>query len=133
VRILTVRPCSFVAGPRHREDDGSSFPGAWPLQSLSLPSCLPTCPPAYDSLWVSGPFNGIPRTSPIVKRAVSPAPVPLAGFLNLSAVSWQIRVSRPCFVPQPFLGSSLQSFPLVKVAYPSRGSLASLQLSTGVL
>jgi hypothetical protein len=33
-----------------------------------------------------------------------PAPVPLSGFLNLSAVSRQARASRPCLVPQPFLG-----------------------------
>jgi hypothetical protein len=31
-----------------------------------------------------------------------PLPVPLSGFLNLSAVSQQVRVSRPCFMPQPF-------------------------------
>jgi len=67
-----------------------------------------------------------------VKRGVTPASVPLSGFRNLSAVSWQLRVSRPCSVPQPFLGFPLQSVPLVEIAYPSRGSLASLQLSTGV-
>jgi hypothetical protein len=67
-----------------------------------------------------------------MKRAVTPASVPLSGFLSLSAVSWQTRASRPCFVPLPFLGSSLQSVPLVEIAYPSRGSLASLQSSTGV-
>jgi len=54
-------------------------------------------------------------------------PVPLSGFLNLSAVSWQIRVPRPCFVPQPFLGFSLQSVPLTRIVYPSRG----LQLPCG--
>ena len=31
-----------------------------------------------------------------------PLPVPLSGFRNLSAVSQQVRVSRPCFMPQPF-------------------------------
>jgi hypothetical protein len=30
-----------------------------------------------------------------------PLPVPLSGFLCLSAVSKQVRVSRPCFMPQP--------------------------------
>ena len=49
--------------------------------------------------------------------------VPLSGFLNLSAVSWQTRASRPCLVPQPFVGSSLQSLPLAGIAYPSRGRL----------
>jgi hypothetical protein len=31
------------------------------------------------------------------------------------------RVPRPCFVPQPFLGFSLQSLPLTEIVYPSRG------------
>jgi hypothetical protein len=38
----------------------------------------------------------------------------------------------PCFVPQPFLGSSLQSFSLTRIAHPSRGRFAPLQLSTDV-
>jgi hypothetical protein len=33
------------------------------------------------------------------------------------------RALRPCFMPQPFLGSSLQSFPLAGIAHPSRGHL----------
>ena len=36
-------------------------------------------------------------------------------------------------MPQPFLGSSLQSFSLTRIAHPSRGRFAPLQLSTGVL
>jgi len=40
-----------------------------------------------------------------------PTSVPLSGFLNLSAVSWQRRVSRPCFVPQPPVGASFRVFP----------------------
>jgi len=42
-------------------------------------------------------------------------------LVNLSAVSWHTLVLWPCFVPQPFLGSSLQSFSLMEVAHPSRG------------
>jgi hypothetical protein len=49
------------------------------------------------------------------------ASVPLSGFLNLSAVSWHTRASWPCFVPQPFLGSPLQSFSLTEIAHLSRG------------
>jgi hypothetical protein len=63
--------------------------------------------------------------------------VPLSGFLNLSAVSWQAQGLWPCFMPLPFLGSSLQSFSLTRIARLSRGplsrSLAPLQLSTGEL
>jgi len=47
----------------------------------------------------------------MLKRFVSPASDPLPGFLSLSAVSWQTRASRPCFVPQPFLGSPFRAFP----------------------
>jgi hypothetical protein len=39
----------------------------------------------------------------------------------------------PCFMPQPFLGSSLRSFSLTRIAHPSRGRFAPLQLSTDVL
>jgi hypothetical protein len=63
----------------------------------------------------------------------APTSVPLSGFLNLPAVSWQSQVSRPCFVPPPFLGFSLQSLPLTGIACPSRGRFAPLQLSTRVL
>jgi hypothetical protein len=40
-----------------------------------------------------------------------PTSVPLSGFLNLSAVSWQRRVLRPCFVPLPPVGNSFRVFP----------------------
>jgi hypothetical protein len=70
---------------------------------------------------------------PRKERIVKPAPVPLSGFLNLSAVSWQTHVSRPCFVPPPFLGFLLQSLPLAEIAHPSRGHSAPLRSSTDVL
>jgi hypothetical protein len=56
-----------------------------------------------------------------VKRVVTPAPVPLSGFLNLSTVCWQARAARPCFMPLPLTGLSLQSLPLTGIAHPSRG------------
>lgn len=40
-----------------------------------------------------------------------PTSVPRSGFLNLSAVSWQRRVLRPCFVPLPPVGASFRVFP----------------------
>jgi len=58
-----------------------------------------------------------------MERVVTPAPVPLSGFLNLSAVSRQIQASGPCFVPLPPLGFLLQSLPLARIAHPSRGHL----------
>jgi len=68
-----------------------------------------------------------------MRWVVIPASVPLSGFLSLSAVSWQTRASRPCFVPQPFLGSSLQSVPLARISAPLSRPLASWRLSTDVL
>jgi len=102
-----------------------------PLQSLSPPPRCPTTWPGLTSLESFDLFNGILARAPC-GRLVHVRPVPLSGFLNLSAVSWQARVPRPCFVPQPFLGSPLQSLPLAGIASPLSGSLASLRSSTGV-
>jgi hypothetical protein len=68
-----------------------------------VPHCLlsrPTCRP--DQL----PGFCAPSTTPLGQAPHGvdrprPLPVPLSGFLNLSAVSQQVRVSRPCFMPQP--------------------------------
>jgi len=57
----------------------------------------------------------------MVRRATSSASVPLSGFLNPSAVSWQTRVPRPCFVPQPPLIATFRAFPSLAVVHPSRG------------
>jgi hypothetical protein len=72
------------------------------------------------------PLQRHPSGEPRMRRGTKPTPVPLSGFLNLSAVSWQTRASRPCFMPQPFLGFSLQSLPLTGIARPSRGRFCSL-------
>jgi hypothetical protein len=58
--------------------------------------------------------------SPRMRQGVKPTSVPLSGFLNLSAVSKQTRVSWPYFMPQPFLRFLLQSFPLTTGVCPSR-------------
>jgi len=55
-----------------------------------------------------------------MERAVTPAPVPLSGSLNLSAVSRQARVSRPCFMPQPFWDPPFRVFPSYRALHPSR-------------
>jgi len=68
-----------------------------------------------------------------MRRVVKPTPVPLSGFLYLSAVSQQTQASRPCFVPLPFLRFLLQSFPLTKGRAPLSRPTAPLRLSTGVL
>jgi hypothetical protein len=43
------------------------------------------------------------------------------------------RALRPCFMPRPSLGFSLQSLPLADSRDPSRGPVAPLRSSTGVL
>jgi len=55
-----------------------------------------------------------------MERVDIPTPVPLSGFLNLSAVSWQARVPRPYFVPQPFVIAAFRAFPSTTVVCPSR-------------
>jgi hypothetical protein len=59
-------------------------------------------------------------------RAATPTPGPPSGFLNLSAVSQQARVPRPCFVPQPFLIAPFGVFPSQESCAPleATGSLA---------
>jgi hypothetical protein len=61
-----------------------------------------------------------------------PAAVPLAGFRTLSAVSWHVVAARPCFVPLPPVGFSLQSFAPRRDRVRLSASLASLQFSTAV-
>jgi hypothetical protein len=72
---------------------------------------------------VFGSLQRHPRASPM-RNGLSPTiPVPLSGFLNLTAVSRQARVPRPCFVPQPFLKAPLQSLSLTRIVNLSRGHL----------
>jgi hypothetical protein len=88
---------------------------------------------AFDSLRFSVPSTASPGLAPCEVVGPFTTSVPLSGFLNLSVVSWQAQGSWPCFMPLPFLGSSLQSFSLTRIACPSRDRFAPLQLSTGVL
>jgi len=107
----------------------------WRLSLLecSLPLGLPSCRLAFRLPEVLGPFNGIcASASPVWGGVSASTPVPLSGFLNLSAVS----AGRSCValfhattVPG-ILPSEL--FPHKDRAPLSR-PLAPLQLSTGVL
>jgi hypothetical protein len=105
----------------------------------SFPSRVPRHLPAVrpvgrtNSPELSGPFNDIPRTSPVRSGLSRPASVPLSGFLNLSAVSWPTRASWPCFVPQPFLGFLPSESSPRRNRAPLSGPPAPLQLSTDVL
>jgi hypothetical protein len=82
---------------------------------------------------VSCPFDDVTRVSPSCGGSSTTTAVPLSGFLGLSAVSWHTRASRPCFMPLPPVGFSLQSVaPRLGSRPPSRARSAPLQSSTAV-
>jgi len=125
VRCL-VEAQGLAPFPSHRspssENEGSFLPEVLPLLEFLTPSW-----PSSRG-WTYSPevlllFKDNTRASPLWSGVSIPASVPLSGFLNLSAVSWQTRISWPYFMPQPFLRFSLQGFSLPKVAHPSRGHL----------
>jgi len=85
-----------------------------PLESIPsrvFTSCRPADPlgPAPTPTRFSAPSTASPGLVPYAAARPPSAAVPLSGFHNLSAVSWQARASRPCFMPQPPMGFSLQS------------------------
>ena len=71
--------------------------------------------------WVSAPFNGILDLAPVWSELSALTPVPLSGFLNLSAVSALIEFHGLVSCRNRSWTALLQSFPLVKIVYPSRG------------
>jgi len=90
-----------------------------------VPRCLPTVRSCdrTDFPDLFGPFNGIPRTSPVSSRALTrlrSAPrlsQPLSGFSASSSFA-------ALFHPQPFLRLiSLQRLSLTRIAHLSRGHL----------
>jgi hypothetical protein len=97
-----------------------------PLQSLSPPFDRPTWRAGLPSSGFACPSTAWLARAPCGTGCVGPIPVPLAGFLNLSAVSQQTRVSGPCFMPQPFLGHLLQGVPLTKIALTPLEAASSL-------
>jgi len=115
------RPGHFsTAGPPHRKDAGSFHLELDPLQQTNDQRA--TQPVSWvDFPGFPTPFNGVTRASPDYGWLSLATPVPLSGFLNLSAVSWHARTSRVYFAPQPFLGFSLQSVPLAGITHLSRG------------
>jgi hypothetical protein len=82
-----------------------------PLQSLWPPLDRPVWRLELTSLRFAYPSTAS-SSEPHGGAGVLTAPVPLSGFLNLSAVSQQARVPRPYSMPQPFLGfTSFRAFP----------------------
>lgn len=78
------------------------------------------------------PLTTSPGLAPKCSGPSCPATVPLSGSLDLSAVSWHVRALRPCFMPLPPVGFSLQSIAPRKDRVRLSASLAPLQFSTTV-
>lgn len=78
------------------------------------------------------PSTTSPGLAPHAAGTSTPAAVPLAGFLSLSAVCQHTRASRPCLMPQPSLGFSLQSVAPRSGRAPLSGPPASLRFFTAV-
>jgi len=123
-------PSSLARSRDHRSPPrrgGGSYPHeSIPLSVLHiLPAVQPvgwTCSPK-----VPRPLDDATRASPSQRQGVKPTSVPLSGFLNLSAVSWQARAVRPCFMPLPSeLRSPSESSPRAESRTPlgAAGSLA---------
>ena len=88
------------------------------------------------------PFDDVIQASPLrrrrpfshhrVQRDIHPAAGPLPGFCNLSAVHWHAWTSRPCLMPLPSVGFTLQSVPPRRGRASLSGPLAPTQFSTAV-
>jgi len=106
--------------------------GVVPLQSRHILPAARRSPAGSDFHEVLRPFDDVTRTSPDCSDPSRLAAVPLSGSLDLSAVSWHVRASRPCFMPLPPVGFSLQSFVPRRDRVRLSASLAPLQFSTAV-
>lgn len=79
------------------------------VTSLRLPGARAPGPAPTRFL---APSTTSPGLAPHATGTSTPTAVPLSGFFSLSAVCQHTRASRPCFVPQPPVGFSLQSLTL---------------------
>jgi hypothetical protein len=104
--------------PLHRLKGGSSSRARPPRVPHHLLAAQPRTGWA-DSPGIPDPFNGIARASPIWSGLSVPTPVPLSGFLNLSAVS-QPLASTPEF--RGLLSCRSHSWDLPFRAFPSQES-----------
>jgi len=131
--LLDVQAPNPTAVPRTVEGPGCCSREVDPLQSRHIPSAARRQRAGTGSHEVSRPFDDITRASPHATGTSTPIAVPLSGFLSLSAVCQHTRASRPCLMPQPSLGFSLQSVAPRSDRAPLSGpacSLAVLRRST---
>jgi hypothetical protein len=112
---FAVRSVPSFTGPPRRSSWVHPARTWIPSRVSHPPRDRPTCRSELTSPGLSTPSDGILALAPCGAGCPFPAPVPLSGFLNLSAVSWQARVPRPCFGPQPSLSvSPSRAFPSSK-------------------
>ena len=79
------------------------------------------------------PSTTSPGLAPCATGHPPPAAVPLSGSLSLPAVCQHTRASRPCFMPQTVRGVlPSERCSSLRIAGPSRGSLAPLRFSVAV-
>jgi len=71
-----------------------------------------------DIPWGLSTLQRHSRASPFTKRVVQLPPQLRSQVFSTSQRFSQTRVPRPCFMPQPFVGLSLQSLPLAEIAIP---------------
>jgi len=98
-------------------------------ESLSSSPTLPVRQPAFDSLEFSVPSTASKRSAPSLEQAVPSSPRCRSRVFSTPQRFQPIESSRPCFVPQPFLGFPFSVFPSQK-ARTSLEATAPLQLST---
>jgi hypothetical protein len=92
------------------------------IPSRVFTSCRPADPlgPAPTPTRFHAPSTASPGLAPYAAARPPSAAVPLSRFHNASAVSWQARASRPCFMPHAARGV------LPSELYSSPGSRAPL-------
>jgi hypothetical protein len=102
---------SSSTGPPYQSTGSFRGPQA-PSESLtaSWPPALQSPERGSNSLSF-GTLQRRHSDEPHEEQGAAPAPVPLAGFLNPSAVSWQVRAARPYLMPLPLLGFPFRAFP----------------------
>jgi hypothetical protein len=107
-----------------------------PLDSIPSRVChcllAVRCVSRTDFPELSCPSNGVPWASPMRDELSKLVSVPLSGFPNLSAVSWQAQASWPCFVPHPFLELLPSESSPRRSRRPLSRPLTPSRLSTGV-
>jgi len=113
---------STFTGHHHRETTDHSSVKPIPFRGPTT-SRLSGLSPGSDFPEIPDLCNSIPWASAMLKRTV-PCPLRLRSqVFSTSQRFLQSQASRPCFMSHAVREISLQSFPLTRIAHPSRGRL----------